>query len=123
MASGANRYHIGNKTCYILKQEILKDLKASYLLYEWVFYRQEQNSVNGRGRGRGHFEGVELQKWNITLGRTQKVDEEENRLICLFMFSAAFMVIKISKMAHFFVFSADGSIKSVTFWAKYLSTS
>ena len=33
------------------------------------------------------------------------------------------MVIKMLKMAHFFVFSADGSQKSVTAWAKHLSES
>ena len=33
------------------------------------------------------------------------------------------MVIKMSKMAHFFVFSADGRKKSVPVWAKFLSAS
>ena len=37
------------------------------------------------------------------------------------MFTLEVMVIKMSKMAHFFVFSADGSKKPVTVWAKYLS--
>ena len=31
------------------------------------------------------------------------------------------MVIKMSKLAYLFVFSADGSKKSVTIWAKYLT--
>ena len=31
--------------------------------------------------------------------------------------------MKMSQVAHFFVFSADGSKKPVTVWAKYLSAS
>ena len=52
------------------------------------------------------------------MGRTQRVDEK-NRLICI----PTFMVLKISQMAHFFVFSAHDSEKPVTVWARYLSAS
>ena len=45
-------------------------------------------------------------------------------VICLVMvFTPQVMVIKMSKIAHFFVFSADASKKSVTVWTKYLRTS
>ena len=33
------------------------------------------------------------------------------------------MVIKMSQLAHFFVFTADGNKNPVTVWAKYLSAS
>ena len=39
------------------------------------------------------------------------------------VFTPQVMVIKMSKIAHFFVFSADASKKSVTVWTKYLRTS
>ena len=45
-------------------------------------------------------------------------------VICLvMMFTPQVMVIKMSKVAHFFVFSADASKKSVTVWAKHLRAS
>ena len=56
------------------------------------------------------------------MSRTQREDEK-NELICLVMFSLAFMVIKMSQMGHFFVFSANERKKSVTVWEKYLSAS
>ena len=53
------------------------------------------------------------------MDRAQKVDEK-NGIICLvIMFTSRGIFIKMSKMAHFFVFSADGNKKSVTVWAKY----
>ena len=39
------------------------------------------------------------------------------------MFTSGVMVIKMSKMARFFVFSADARKKSITFWIKYLRAS
>ena len=45
-------------------------------------------------------------------------------VICLvMMFTPQVMVIKMSKVAHFFVFSTDTSKKSVIVWAKYLRAS
>ena len=52
------------------------------------------------------------------MGRTQRVDEKIG-LICLVMFSPTFMIIKMSQMAFFFVFSADGTKKTPTVYAKY----
>ena len=40
-----------------------------------------------------------------------------------FFFALRVMVIKMSKMAHFFVFSAGASKKSATVWRKYLCAS
>ena len=56
------------------------------------------------------------------MGRTQSVDKKIG-FICLVMFSPTSMVIKMSQMAHFFVFSADDTKKPTTVWAKYLSAS
>ena len=47
------------------------------------------------------FKGLEMQKWNIPMDRTQRVDEK-NVVICLvIMFTLGVMVIIVSKMAHF----------------------
>ena len=58
------------------------------------------------------------------MSRTQREDEK-NELICLVMFSLAFMVIMViyATDGSFFVFSADERKKSVTVWKKYLSAS
>ena len=53
-----------------------------------------------------------MQKWNIPAERAQNVNE---KIICLVVkFTPRVTVIKMSKMAHFFVFSADNSKTSVT---------
>ena len=39
------------------------------------------------------------------MDRAQRVNEK-NEVICLIMFTSRVIVIKMSKMAHFFVFSA-----------------
>ena len=39
------------------------------------------------------------------------------------MFAPGVMVIKMSKMGHFFLFSTDASKKSDTVWRKYLLAS
>ena len=39
------------------------------------------------------------------------------------MFKFRVLVIKVSKMVHFFLISNDGRKKSITLWAKYLSSS
>ena len=41
-----------------------------------------------------------MQKWNISMYRTQKADEKSD-IICLVMFTPKVMVIRMSKMAHF----------------------
>ena len=47
-----------------------------------------------------------MQNWNITTDRAQRVDEK-NGIICLVMFISRVMVLKTSKIAYFFVFSAN----------------
>ena len=68
-------------------------------------------------------EGLEMQKWNTPMDRAQKVDERNGFICLVFMFTLGDMMIKMPKMAHFFVFSADGSKKSVTNCSKYSSAS
>ena len=49
-----------------------------------------------------NFDGLEMQKWNIQTDRAQRVDEK-NGIICpAIIFASGVMVIKMSKMAHFF---------------------
>ena len=57
-----------------------------------------------------------------TADRTQRVNEKNGITCSVIMFTQGLVVIKMSKIANF-LFSADGSKKSVTFWAKYLSAS
>ena len=45
----------------------------------------------------------EIQKWNISIYRTQRVDEK-NDVICLVIFTSKVMVITMSKMAHLMYF-------------------
>ena len=55
-----------------------------------------------------NFEGLEMQKLNISTDRAQRLDEK-NWVICLVvMFTPGIIVIKMSKMV-IFVFSADYS--------------
>ena len=57
------------------------------------------------------------------MDRTLRADEKSG-IICLYiMFTPRVMVTKMLKMSHLFVFSTAGSKKSVTVWAKSLSTS
>ena len=44
------------------------------------------------------------------MDRAQRINEK-NEVICLIMFTSRVIVIKMSKMAHFFVFSANFSEK------------
>ena len=51
-----------------------------------------------------NFEGLEMQKRNIPMDVAQRVDEK-NEVICLvIMFTPQVMVIEMSKMAHFLYF-------------------
>ena len=60
-----------------------------------------------------NFESFEIQKWNIPIDRTQRI-YGKNRVICLvIMFTPGVMVIKMSQMAHFLLFT-DDSKKTVT---------
>ena len=70
----------------------------SYLAYKCVFYRQEHYAR------RIKFEGLEIQKENMPIGRNQRVDEKNGIICFVIMFTPSVIVIKISKMAHFFYF-------------------
>ena len=62
-------------------------------------------------------ESLEMQKWNIPIDGTQKVNEK-NKVICLVMFTSRVMVIKMTKKDSFSAFPGDGSKKLVTVWEK-----
>ena len=61
-----------------------------------------------------NFEGLEIQKWNISADRTQRVDKEMGSLVSCYGH-------KNVKNGSFFVFSAYNSKKLVTVWARYLN--
>ena len=56
-------------------------------------------------------EGLEMRKRNTSTGRTQTVDQKNRVIYLVIMFTASFVVIKMSKMALIFVPPVDGSIK------------
>ena len=56
------------------------------------------------------------------MDRGQRVHETTDVICLLIMFTSG-IIVKMTKMAHYFVFSADDSKKSVTVLAKYLSSS
>ena len=49
-------------------------------------------------------EGLEMQKWNTSMDRAQKVDERNGFICLVFMFTLGDMMIKMPKMAHFLYF-------------------
>ena len=51
-----------------------------------------------------NFEGLEMQKWNIAMNRTQKADENNGVVSLAIMFVSRVTVIKVSKIAHFLYF-------------------
>ena len=67
-----------------------------------------------------NFEGLGMQKWDIPTDRAQRTDGKYGTICLVFMFTPQVMVIKMWKMAHFFVFSAGASKKLVTVSTKYL---
>ena len=67
-----------------------------------------------------NFEGLGMQKWDIPTDRAQRTNGKYGTIYPVFMFTPQVMVIKMSKMAHFFVFSAGASKKLVTVSTKYL---
>ena len=69
------------------------------------------------------FKGLEIQKRNVPMYRAQRVDEENGVICPVIMVTPKVIIIEMSKMALFFTFSADGSKKSVTVCANYLSAS
>ena len=58
-------------------------------------------------------EGLEMQKWNMLMGRARRIDEK-NAVICLvIIFSPGVKVIKMSKLGHLFVFFTDRKLVKV----------
>ena len=75
----------------------------SSLMCKCVFYRSEHNE-KGWSPMELNFEGLEMQKWNIPMDRSQRI-EEKNGVICLvIVFTPRFMVINMSQIAHFLYF-------------------
>ena len=69
------------------------------------------------------FEGLEIQKWNISADRAQRVDEK-NEIICLLIiFTSRVIVITMSKMAHFLYFLLITAKNQSHFGQNILSTS
>ena len=66
-----------------------------------MFYTPE---LIGQGEPHGtEFWVLEMQKSKILKNRAQRVDEE-NRVICLVMFTLRVKIFKVSKMSHFVYF-------------------
>ena len=86
---------------------MLTTLKVSSLACKCVFYRPEQNA-----KERPH--GTEFFK--VLKCKNEKYQRIELIKIKMrsFFFAPRVMVIKMSKMAHFFVFSSGASKESVT---------
>ena len=51
-----------------------------------------------------NFEGLEMQKWNISMDRAQRVDEENGIICVVTLFTPGVMVIKMSKISIFFLY-------------------
>ena len=51
-----------------------------------------------------NFEDLEMQKRNIPTDIAQRVDEKNGAISLMIIFTPGLMVIKISKMPHFFYF-------------------
>ena len=91
---------------------MLTGLKVSSLTCKCVLYGLEQ--MKKEDSMELSFEGLETQKWNIPAGRAQRLDEK-NGVICLvILFTPRAIIIKMTQIGLFFVFSADESKKSVT---------
>ena len=60
------------------------------------------------------FKVFEMQKWNISRYRAQKVDEK-NDIIRLVMFTSKVMVFRISKIAHLMYFLPNTEKKQSQF--------
>ena len=98
---------------------MLTGLKMSSVACKCVFYRSEHNAKSGPMEL--NFHGPEMQKRNIPTGRAHEQMKKFDHLPSYHVISRV-MVIKMSKIAHFFVFSADGGKKSVTVCVRYLSS-
>ena len=61
-----------------------------------------------------NFKGLEMQKLNIPADKRQRVDEKNRIIFLVLMLTPGARVIKMSKMAHFFVFFAADSKTLVT---------
>ena len=82
---------------------MLTILKGSSLAYQCIFYRPENNTKSGDAQGTEFWKSWKA-KMKYTNGENSRVDEK-NGVICLvIMFAPGVMVIKMSKMAHFWYF-------------------
>ena len=54
--------------------------------------------------------------------RAQRIDEKNDNIGLVIMFTPRVRVFKMSEIANLFVFSADNNKKLVTVWEIYLST-
>ena len=59
----------------------------------------------------------------MPVNRVQRLDEKTGFICLVIMCTPGVKVIKMSKMAPFFIFSADDSKKLFTVWSTYLSAS
>ena len=91
---------------------MLKGLKVSYLACKCVFHRPEHNAKGDLIEV--NFEGLKIQKWNISTNRARRVDAENGVTFLVIMFTPGVMVIEISKNGSFFVFFADDSKELAT---------
>ena len=112
---------IGNKTCYILKVRkrisTLTDLKVSFLACNRVFYKPE----NAKGTPWNWI--LKILKYKNEIFKRVELKKYKRERGHLPLCSLLELVIKISRLAHFLIFSADDSKKSVTVRAKSLSIS
>ena len=98
---------------------MLIGLKMSVLTCIHVFYRPGYNIKWG-------LHGIECwRSWNAEMkkinDRTQRVEEKSGVICLVIMLTPRVTNIKMSQMAHCFVFSANGSKKIVRIRTKYLS--
>ena len=113
MGLGSDCYQNGNKTCYIPKFSkcyVETGLEMSFFICKGVFYRPPEHNTKGGSHS------IELRrslrKWNIPTCRGQKIDEKIWSICLVIIFTLGVLVIKMSKMTHCFVFSANDSKKS-----------
>ena len=78
---------------------MLTGLKASSLTCKCVFYRPKHNAIGVPNEL--NYEGLEMQKWNISTDRVRRVDDKNWFISLVFMLIPIVMVIKMSKMAQF----------------------
>ena len=69
-----------------------------------ILQTRAEHTANGGPQYELNFEDLEMQKWNIPMDRSQKVDEKNDVICLVFVFIPGVMVIKMSRMTHFLYF-------------------